>query len=342
MSSAEPQLPDSGGLTPQPERGLRGLIVGKFYPLHAGHQFLIKTALEQVEELVVVLGDHPSETIPWERRFSWLKMLFPTAQIERIEDCYGPDSEAWARVCLEKFGAFDRVFTSEAYGAGFAAALGCVHVEVDRPRGHFPVSGTVVRKNPYQYWNFLSAPVRAYFVRRVVLIGPESSGKTTLAQQLAAFFGTEWVPEYGRQYCEQLQRLEGHVWRSEEFLEIAAVQRQWEAEACARSGGLLICDTDAFATAVWHERYRGASHPDLLSFSDPPALYLLCGADAPFVQDGLRDGEAHRDWMEQRFVQLLEERGWPFVRLRGSWEERWRRARDSVLPLKPLAAETGL
>lgn len=313
---------------------MRGLIVGKFYPLHAGHQHLIRVALEQVRELVVVVGDHPRETIPAEVRIGWLRELFPTVRVERVVDEWGPDSEAWGRVCVECFGGFDLVFTSEEYGPGFAEALGCRHVAVDPPRQLFPVSGTQVREDPWSFWHFLSPPVRSWFCRRIVLVGAESTGKTTLARRLAEHFETLWVPEYGRRYCEEFiargEVLEAHRWTSAEFEKIAATQRQWE-ETARRSGpSFIFCDTDAFATAVWHERYVGHPHPGLLAFNEPPALYLLSGADAPFIQDGLRDGEQQRAWMDARFEALLQERGWKYRRLSGSWEERWEQARKAV------------
>jgi NadR type nicotinamide-nucleotide adenylyltransferase len=73
---------------------------------------------------------------------------------------------------------------------------------VDRARAAVPVSGTLIRSDPLAYLEFLEPCVRAYFVRRVVLIGAESTGKTTLAQQLAERFNTTWVPEYGRVHWE--------------------------------------------------------------------------------------------------------------------------------------------
>jgi HTH-type transcriptional regulator, transcriptional repressor of NAD biosynthesis genes len=326
------------------EGGLRGLIVGKFYPPHAGHHHLIDTALAEVDELHVVIGDHPREDLPWRLRWAWLAEAHPRVQLHRIEDQWGADSFAWARACLAELGPVDVVFTSEAYGEEFARALGARHVPVDPPRRQVPVSGTLVRENFERYWTFLRAPARRWFCRRVVLVGAESTGKTTLAQHLAEVFsgrGAAWVPEYGRQWCEErvagmpdpLAALEALVWKKEDFVEIAREQSRQEEEAGARAP-LLFCDTDALATALWAERYLGCTVPELSAWKAPESrvrrLYLLCGADAPFVQDGLRDGEGIRDWMQGRFEEILRARGEDFVVLQGSWEERDRRARAAL------------
>ncbi|MFZ5481640.1 MAG: AAA family ATPase [Myxococcota bacterium] len=311
----------------------RGLVVGKFWPPHAGHHHLVATAASRVDELVVVVGDSPGETIPWPLRMAWLREAHPGVRVERIEDRWPGDSIGWAAACLAAFGRFDVVFTSEGYGDGFAAALGCRHECVDLARTRFPVSGSAVRADPWACWAMLSPPVRAYYTCRVVIVGAESSGKTTLAARLAAHLGCAWVPEYGRTYCEDLlargERVIDRAWASPEFEHIAARQAADEEAAARASGGWLVCDTDAFATAVWHEHYLGRPHPGLLAWRPPPSgarrLYLLASPDTPFVQDGLRDGEHRRAAMDARFSRLLEERGEAFVRISGGWKERWER-----------------
>lgn len=329
------------------ESRLRGLIVGKFYPPHAGHHHLIDVALAEVDELHVVIGDHPREYLPWRLRWAWLADAHPTIHLHRIEDQWGADSFAWARACLDEVGPIDRVYTSEAYGEEFAGALGARHVSVDLPRLQVPVSGTGVREHFWKYWEFLRPPARRWFCRRVVIVGPESTGKTTLAQRLSEVFsepGAVWVPEYGRQWCAErvagepdpLAALEALIWKKEDFVEIAAAQSVWEEQAASRVP-LLFCDTDALATAVWAERYLGRPVPELCSWKPSEGrcrrLYLLCAADVPFVQDGLRDGEGIRDWMQGRFEEILRERGEDFLVLKGGWAER---ERDAVAAVRGL------
>ena len=180
----------------------RGLVVGKFYPPHRGHQLLIDAALAGADEVHVVVCDRPGENPPAALRAAWLREIHPAARVHVIDDRYdAEDSAVWAAACTQLLGfAPDVVFTSEDYGERFAACLGCRHVLVDRARVAVPVSGTAVRADPLAHWDFLEPPVRGFYAKRVVLVGAESTGKTTLATALAAALDTVWVAEYGREH----------------------------------------------------------------------------------------------------------------------------------------------
>ena len=189
-----------------------------------------------------------------------------------------------------------------------------------------PVSGTAVRANPLGCWEFLEPPVRRYYAKRVVLIGAESTGKTTLASDLATAFETLWVPEYGREYWERkMARGEPNTWRTEEFAAIAREQCRRENAAARLCNRVLVCDTDAFATRVWHHRYMGAWSPVVDAIAAEhrrPDLYLLTDVSTPFEQDGTRDGERIREWMHQTFVEQLTAHRRPFLELKGSRSQR--------------------
>jgi nicotinamide riboside kinase len=200
-----------------------------------------------------------------------------------------------------------------------------------------------VRADPVGRWWDLPRATRAGLALRVVLVGAESTGKTTLAAGLAgalrarggAWGATRWVPEYGRAYWMTRVAVERAAnpltgfdldWRSAEFTHIAARQTR-EEEAAAREGGpVLVCDTDAFATALWHERYTGRVSPDVSPRVDTlpgRRLYLLADvADAPFVQDGWRDGERIREAMNARFVAALDAAGATWRPVGGPWPAR--------------------
>src|SRR5215510_999704 len=93
-------------------------------------------------------------------------------------------------------------------------------------------------------------------IKRVVIIGSESSGTTTLARALAEHYRTVWVPEYGRTYSEGRVH-SSEPWRSDEFIHIAMEQVRMEDALATLANRVLVCDTDAFATSIWHERYMG-------------------------------------------------------------------------------------
>jgi nicotinamide riboside kinase len=169
-----------------------------------------------------------------------------------------------------------------------------------------------------------------------VLVGAESTGKTTLAQDLAAALGARWVPEYGREYTyEKLAReggprgrMEDLVWTTADFVAIARAQNELEATASESGGAALVCDTDTLATSIWHERYLGARAPEVEALElDAPSLYLLTHPDdVPFAADEIRDGENLRTWMTQRFVEPLDDAGFAWCFVRGDREERAREA----------------
>ncbi len=304
----------------------RGVVVGKFYPPHLGHLHLIEAALAEVGHLDVIVCSKADQWIPGEFRAAWLRELAPAATVIHAEDLgRGEDSAFWARYTRNIIGGSpDVVFTSEPYGDAYAKALGCRHVEVDLGRKGHPVSGTAIRQSPTAYWDYLPASVRAWFVRRVVVAGAESTGTTTLAQALATHYKTECVPEYGRAYSE-VKFGDGDVeWLSGEFVTIARMQLALEDKAARSSSPLLICDTDALATSIWHERYVGGRNEDIerVASSRRYAAYILTSNDIAFVQDGYRDGEHLRDWMTRRFREELSKRSEPWIEVRGSGEER--------------------
>ena len=312
----------------------RGLVIGKFYPPHAGHHFLIRTAEEGSDHLTVVVCDDPAQDIPAALRAAWLREVHPQADVMVVPDARPPeDSRAWAAYTREFLGYVpDVVFTSEKYGEAYARHLGCVHVSVDPKRRTVPISGTAVRNNPHAAWEYLSAPVRAWYAKRIIVLGAESTGTTTMAQALAAQYQTVWAPEYGRLFSAAAATHENFMWRTEDFLHIADQQNRME-DALARSANkVLIGDTDSFATALWHERYMGewSDAVEEMSAGRQPALYLLTGDDIPFVQDGLRDGEHIRHTMQQRFREVLSDRGVPCIELFGPHKERMKTAISAI------------
>lgn len=310
----------------------RGLVIGKFYPPHRGHKYLIDTAKAQCEELTVILCWKNSETISGFLRAEWLKKIHPDVYVKVVEDnkLADDDSKGWAKFTLDVLGYVpDAVFTSEAYGDPYASFMGATHVLVDRARTFIPISATTVRKDPLAAADFLEPCVRAYFARRVCVLGAESTGTTTLAKDLAKHYQTVWVPEFGRIYSEgKLFAGKEAEWRSEEFVTIARAQGELEDKLAESSNGLVICDTDAFATSVWHERYMNNKSEEVERIASERSydLYILTGDEIPFVQDGTRDGEHIRNKMHERFIKKFEETQRQLIVVSGAPEERVRQS----------------
>eukprot|EP01043_Picozoa_sp_COSAG02_P034531 COSAG02_NODE_2421_length_8897_cov_11.835190_2_plen_357_part_00 len=325
-----------------------GVTIGKFYPFHKGHALLIRQAAERCDHLVVICSGRKAEPVDMKVRADWIRTLFPLPHVEVIttHDDLPEAPQPWATRTLEILAPRrpDVALTAESYGDAWAALMGCEHVRLKTRI----TSGTELRADLGRCWEMLTPPAKAYFCKRIAIIGVESSGTTTLAQALAEHYQTAWVPEYGRFYWEG-RRHTGDNWQTYEFLQIARGQQQMEDDLAHRSNRVLICDTDALATHVWHRRYVGSFSDATAAIADERsyALYILTTPDFGFVQDGTREGEAIRDEMHGWMRSVLEERSnrSPFLVVSGGKEVRLKAAVKAidellvfpVLPLPPPA-----
>ncbi|MFE0701739.1 AAA family ATPase [Streptomyces sp. NPDC058872] len=327
-----------------------GLVLGKFRPPHAGHHHLVRTARDRCERLTVLVCASPGEGIPLEDRVSWMREVHPDVLVlgavdDAPVDLHDPDDWA-AHMAVFRAAVperVDAVFTSEPNGEELGRCFGAASVPVDRERLRFPVSGAAVRADPAGCWDHLEPPVRSALTRRIVVLGAESTGTTTLVLALADHYrrrGGVWartrcVPEYGREYGElklaelRLERPGADrsevAFRSSDFPVIAQRQAELE-EAAARDGSpVLFCDTDAFATTIWHERHLGTSSPATGEIAARGRQHLWLLADHRGVDSdggGLRDGEHLRPWMTARFLAQLTHTGRRTAVLTGPHEER--------------------
>jgi len=317
------------------KRYRHSVVIGKFYPPHRGHKHLIDTALSKSERVSVIVVFTPGQSIPGERRAAWIREIHPRAEVLLVEqgNLDDHDSPGWAKATIAWLGKTpDAAFTSEAYGEPWSRAMGCANELVDMARATVPISGTKVRENPLAAWEFLEPSVRAHFVKRVVVLGAESTGTTTLTRALAEKYRTVWAPEYGRTYAEGKYASPDRAWRTDEFTHIAETQHACIDRLARSADRIIFSDTDALATGVWHERYVGARSPSVEAFAAAhrPDLYLLTGDEIPFVQDGLRDGEHLRRGMHGRFEEILASQPVPYAILRGTHEKRLEEAIELV------------
>ena len=226
------------------------------------------------------------------------------------------------------------VFSSEDYGPGFAAHLGVAHVAVDNPRTRVPVSGTRVRAGAAEAAAYLHPLVAAQLgvvppaaVPRVVFLGAESSGKSTLCAALAEACGTAWVPEYGRTLHEQKN---GNL-EFEDLLYIARRHAELEDEAAAQARGVLFCDTNAATTALYSYYYFHRCDPALRAMAavcgQRYAHTFVCAPTVPFEQDGWRGPEALRSFQHGMILMQLDYFNIPYTLVEGTVEERMAQVR---------------
>jgi HTH-type transcriptional repressor of NAD biosynthesis genes len=354
-----------------------GLIVGKFYPPRRGHLYLVEAAAARCREVAVLVMAARAETVPLADRVAWLRAAcggLPAVRIIGVP-CDVPvdfgSRPVWAAqvavmtAALEGNGlpAPGAVFSSEPYGDELAARLGAEHVGVDPGRVRVPVSASAIRADLGGCWDSLIGPAQAGLAARVVVLGAESTGTSSVAELLAAHYrqrGGAWsrtqcVSEAGRDYTvtkwQQARAaaaaagqpeppLDALAWSCADFDAIAAEQTRREDEAAAVGSPLVACDTDAFATSVWERRYLGvaARGLQLWATSGLPrhAVYLVTSHEGvPWCDDGLREGDlAIRAAMTRWFTAALTAAGHSWVLLTGSIDERLDlavRVTDSIL-----------
>ena len=330
-----------------------GLLLGKFLPPHRGHQYLIDFARQYADHLTVHVCSIPSEPIPGDLRFQWMREQWagcPDVTVVHCDDLNpqvpedDPDHfwEIWRESLLSRQAQPpDLVFASEPYGFPLAETLGARYVPVDHAREIVPVSGTLLRDDPLRYWQYLLPPARPYFARRIALVGPESSGKSTLTARLAAHFGASYAPEYARGYLEMVPAHWIDAAGANGFDEAALVtilrgqRASVEAVAQQSERGIVFSDTEAIVTACWSEILLGNVPEIAEAFIREQRydLYLVQTASEFWVDDSsqrVQPAYAERKAFEQVCVARLEKHGFPYVCLSGTWAEREAQAIDAV------------
>ena len=165
----------------------RAVVFGKFWPLHVGHLRVISAAVSRAEGVLVVVNDG-DEDVPIGVRMGWVAEECPSTEVVSAPDLCGHDTVDCTPVCSERYAAWltethggvDAVFSGESYGELLASCLGVVSVRLDR--SELEAAGRQIRQDAAAHWHLLSGAARAWYCRRVVVVGAESTGTTALAK----------------------------------------------------------------------------------------------------------------------------------------------------------------
>lgn len=330
----------------------RGLIVGKFAPLHRGHECLIRTAQAKCENLVLVSYTRPEfASCSASLRENWLKSMAPDATVLAVD---APVIEQWrneglwklpmplnsdpadthreftAQLVAQKLKLkLDVVFTSEDYGDGFARYLNdhgigdgaeVMHECVDIDRLANPVSGTSIRSSTdFSQAQLSESVMRDFRVKKICFLGGESTGKSTLSALMANEFNAPLVDEYGRTLWER----NGGLLTQQDLITICRTQTANEDRAQQDAAEYIFCDTSPLTTLCYSDTLFNTRPALLEAFAERPYHQVfLCSPDFPFMQDGTRKTEAFRQWQNDWYLTELERRQIPFSRLSGTLEER--------------------
>ncbi len=315
---------------------IRGLVIGKFMPIHEGHIALIRFAVAHCNELIVSMSYQDNDPIPGPLRFSWLKEIFQNEQkikLYNVVDDFDDESlpwehrtRIWADFLLSRYGKIDVVVSSEEYGSFLARHLNANHISFDEERKRVPIQATSIRLKPFDNWNYIPKKVRPYFVKKICFYGPESTGKSVMAQSLAEAYQTEFVPEVAREIVSS------NDFTLDDIIKIGYEHVERTRLKSKTANRLLFCDTDLITTQIYCRHYLREVPPVLYELEKQITYdqYFLFDIDVLWVADGMRDLGNQRIEMFNVFKEELEKRNIPYKLVKGSYQQRQEFVRTEI------------
>lgn len=279
-----------------------------------GHQHIISFAANFVDYVHVIISTRSKEpTTFWQRKIALTEesnvFFYSHSDNNAPQNPVAADDAEfwgyWAKVVKGLVADnIDYVFASEPYGMQVARSLNAEFIPVDTAREVQPVRGTQVRQNLFMLQDDIAQGFKEYLKLNVVLFGPESCGKTTLARRLAKHYRGTYVPEWARPYLETV----GATITEHKMEMIVNGQYASERAAAAIDTLVTVKDTDLLSTLGFYELY-GITQPSYLHWmidDYPNDLYLVMNDNIPFEPDQLRYGVTQRETSVQYWVDILD------------------------------------
>ncbi len=315
----------------------RGLVLGKYMPVHNGHLNLIDFALTVCDELIVWVCESDQEKMPGQIRLKWIQEIYknnprvvpvlfqynesdlPNTSVSDEEVSY-----VWSQAIKTNLPKIDVIITSEKYGDYVAEYLNIEHCFFKTTK---MVSATLVRTQPYQYWHEIPEPVKPYYYKKICLLGTESTGKTTLVQKLAAYFNGDYVLEVGREVVPDSNECTFND------LEVIAKEHAIAIQNKASlQNRILFVDTDIHITKSYADYLFNSeleAEPWIIQ-ANHCDLYLYLDKDAPYIQDGTRFSEDDRNTLDSYHKNTLKKQGINYQLIQGNWDDRFKKCVEAV------------
>lgn len=310
-----------------------GLVFGKYYPFHKGHQALIAFAAQQCDRLFVVVCASHQENIASNIRANWIKETFNNVlKIEVVELNYDESvlpntsvsslevSEIWSAKFKEILPRVDVLITSEPYGDYVANFMDAEHILFGKERVAIPISATQIRENTYDNWDYLPDAVKKYYQKKVVFLGTECTGKSSISKAVSEQFNSSLVEEIGRDIVENSEEF-----NTEQLLLIAKLHAQSIEKSSAELKPFVFIDTDIYITQSYAKFAFGEylDIPQGIYDTNKSDIYFYLNNDLEFIQDGTRMDVKSRDILHQSHIETLQNFDVKFVKISGDWEIRY-------------------
>ena len=331
-----------------------GMYGGSFNPLHMGHLSCIIQAANMCRELYVVLsvGTHRNE-IDYLVRYRWLYQL--TKHIGNVKIILLHDMAKTKEDYGESQWKEDSDYVKEQIGKPIDVVFcGSDYDDTSFWNVCYPdsalyiferngISSTELRKNPYAHWDWLPNIVKPYYAKKVLLMGGESTGKSTLTINLANYYNTNYIDEAGRSISQRSGT--DQLMLSNDFTEILLQHKLNEINAIQHSNKVLFIDTDALITQFYMNFLEDPGKDKNIVLSDAIDalnsydLILFLEPDVAFIQDGDRSTviENDREKYSKQIKELLDAHGKKYISINGDYQERFMKAVkevDYILNLK--------
>lgn len=318
----------------------KAFVFGKFLPFHKGHEAMINFALTKCDFLTVLVCCSDKENIPATVRCSWIQNTFENedrvevkifnyleSELPNTSHTSEEVSKIWADIFKKQFADYSLLITSEEYGNFVASFMNIQHIAFDLPKKLFPVSATAVRKDVFANWKFLPDSVKPYFAIKVVVLGTESTGKTTLAERLSKHFNCSLVLEAARDIIAN-----SNNFSFDDLHLVATVHATRIDETILANSPLVIIDTDIHTTKSY-SKFIFEKELEIsadIYHSNKAQLYLYLNKDVEYSQDGTRLIEAERNLLDISHRQVLADHNIDITEIKGDWDERLEKAIEQI------------